>query len=453
MRGPGWSEFKIGSECGNGAPCSDKDAAATQRVSWEASVTTEEIDTVIIGGGQAGLAMSYYLGQLGRAHIILERQRVAERWRSERWDSLTFQFPNWAMRLPGYAYQGDDPDGFAPRDDVVRFIENYAAAIHAPVRCGVAVSSLQQKPGSARFEIETEKARIECANVVIATGPYQDPAIPPDMERSMASLLQVHSSRYRNPAQLPPGAVLVVGSGNSGCQITEDILRSGRRVYLAVGTHRRAPRRYRGRDCTWWEFALGEFDQTTDKRPKRKAARLLTGVDGGHDMDLRRLALDGAVLLGHMIAAQDGKIALASDLGAALAQGDAWFTEFLESADDYARSKGLDLPDGDVPRELLPDPKEASEPILELDLGAVGISSVIWANGFRYDFGWVQLPIFAGTGTPSHREPSHQRGVTSVPGVYFIGLSWLSKLKSSLMAGVEEDAAFIAGHIATRGQQ
>jgi putative flavoprotein involved in K+ transport len=413
-------------------------------------VTIEEVDTVIIGGGQAGLAMSYYLRQLGRAHIVLERQRVAERWRSERWDSLTFQFPNWAMQLPGYRYQGADPDGFAPRDEVVRFIESYAAFIRAPLRCGVSVTSLRQKPGSARFEIQTGEAQIAAANVVVATGPYQQPAIPQAMERAMRGVFQVHSSRYRNPAQLPPGAVLVVGSGNSGCQITEDLLRSGRRVYLAVGTHRRAPRRYRGRDCAWWQFALGEFDQTTDKRPKRKAVRLLTGVDGGHDMDLRRLAFDGAVLLGHVQSAQDGKIAVASDLGKALAQGDAWFTEFLDSADDYARRNGLALPEADLPRQPLPNPTEVSEPILELDLGAAGVSSIIWANGFCYDFGWIQLPIFAKTGNPSRREPIHQRGLTEVPGVYLIGLPWLSKLKSSLMAGVGEDAGFIAGHIAGR---
>src|SRR5262245_11009353 len=242
--------------------------------------------------------MSYHLGQRGCEHVVLERKRVAERWRSERWDSLTFQFPNWAMELPGYPYQGTNPDGFAPRDEVVSFIESYAEVIRAPVRCGVTVTALRQKPGSARLLIHTDDAAIEAANVVIATGPYQQPAIPQAMEYALRGVFQVHSSRYRNAAQLPPGAVLVVGSGNSGCQIAEDLLRSGRPVYLAVGNHRRAPRRYRGRDCTWWQFALGEYDQTTDKRPARKKARLLTGVDGGRDMDLRRLAFDGVVLLG-----------------------------------------------------------------------------------------------------------------------------------------------------------
>lgn len=413
-------------------------------------MTVERVDTVIIGGGQAGLAASYYLGELGCAHVILERQRVAERWRSERWDSLTFQFPNWAMKLPGYPYSGADPDGFAPRDEVVRFIESYAAVIRAPVRCGVAVTSLRQRPASERFQIETEDGEIEAANVVIATGPYQKPSVPHAMEHAMRGFFQVHSSRYRSPAQLPDGAVLVVGSGNSGCQIAEDLLRSGRYVYLAVGTHRRAPRRYRGRDCTWWQFALGEFDQTTDKRPTKRTARLLTGVDGGRDMDLRRLGLDGVVLLGHVRSAQEGKIALAPDLVTSLAGGDAWFVEFLKSADEYARKNGLELPDDDRPLEPLPDPKEVSAPILELDLKAAGVSTVIWANGFSYDFAWIHLPIFAEIGNPSRQEPIHQRGVTAIPGLYFIGLPWLSKLKSSLMAGAGEDAAFIAEHIAYR---
>jgi putative flavoprotein involved in K+ transport len=414
------------------------------------NVTNEEIKTVIIGGGHAGLAMSYHLSQLGHEHVILERQRVGDRWRSERWDSLTFQFPNWAMQLPGYPYQGANPDGFAPRDEVVRFIESYAAVIRAPVRCGVSATSLRQRPGSARFLIQTDDAEIEAANVVIATGPYQQPAIPRAIEHAMCGVFQVHSSRYRNSAQLPPGAVLVVGSGNSGCQIAEDLLQGGRRVYLAVGKHRRVPRRYRGRDWTWWWFALGESDQTTDKRPAKKTPRLLTGVDGGHDMDLRRLALDGVVLLGHLLSGQEGKLALAADLGAALAGGDAWFIQFVKSADDYVRQNGLDLPDDDRPREPLPEPKEVIAPILELDLRATGISSVVWATGFRNDFGWVHLPIFVEIGNPPTQEPIHRRGVTDIPGLYFIGLPWLSKLKSSTMPGVGEDAAFLADCIAAR---
>lgn len=410
-------------------------------------MSKEWVDTVIVGGGQAGLAMSYHLDRRGCPHVILERARVAECWRSERWDSLTFQFPNWAMQLPGYPYQGDDPDGFAPRDEVVRFIESYAAYIRAPLRCGVSANSIRQEPGSARFQVQTDGTLIEAGNVVIATGPYQKPAIPQDMQHALHGVFQVHSSRYRNPAQLPDGAVLVVGSGNSGCQIAEDLLRSGRRAYLAVGGHWRAPRRYRGRDCTWWEFALGEFDQPAEKKPARKITRLLTGVDGGHDMDLRRLARDGVVLLGHVLSVQDGKLTLAPDLGDSLKQADAWFDEFLRSADEHVRVNGLDLPRDEGARERLPDPKEACEPLRELDLKAAGVSSVVWASGFAYDFGWVHLPVFGAAG------PIHRRGVTNVTGFYFIGLSWLSKRKSSLMAGVGEDAEFIAAHIAGGKEQ
>ena len=407
-------------------------------------MSKEQIGTVIIGGGQAGLGMSYHLSRRRLPHVILERARVAERWRSERWDSLTFQFPNWAMQLPGYPYRGDDPDGFAPRDEVVRFIESYATFIRAPLRCGVAVNAVRQVPGSARFQVETDDARIEAANVVIATGPYQKPVIPQAMQQALHGYFQIHSSRYRNPAQLPDGAVLVVGSGNSGAQIAEDLLRSGRRTYLAVGGHWRAPRRYRGRDITWWEFALGEYDQPSEKKPARKITRLLTGVDGGHDMDLRRLAHDGLVLLGHILSVQDGKATLAPDLGASLARADAWLDDFLKSADEHVRANALDLPQDEKARERLPDPKEVATPILELDLRAAGISSVVWASGFAHDFGWIDLPVLGDAG------PIHRRGITSVPGCYFIGLAWLSKHKSSLMTGVDEDAAYIAAHIADR---
>jgi putative flavoprotein involved in K+ transport len=251
---------------------------------------TEWVETIIIGAGQAGLAMSYHLARLGREHVILERSRVAERWRSERWDSLVFQFPNWTMRLPGHAYQSGDPDGFAPRHEVVRFIEQYAGLIKAPVRCGVRVVSLRQKPGAVRFVVQTDDAMMEASNVVVATGPFHEPAIPPFAATLPADVAQVPSSRYRNPAQLPPGGVLVVGCGASGCQIAEELYQSERKVYLSLGRYRRAPRRYRDRDIFWWLQALGILDRPADLYPEMKKWRvpLVTGVNGGHDIDLRR---------------------------------------------------------------------------------------------------------------------------------------------------------------------
>ncbi len=405
----------------------------------------EQIETVIIGGGQAGLAMSYYLGQLGREHVILERQRVAERWRSERWDSLTFQGPNWNIRLPGFAFQAADPDAFASRDDVLQFIESYAAFIHAPLRCGLAATALRQTPDSTRLIVETQANLFEAKNVVIATGPFQVPVDPLPIG---GTALQLHSSQYRNPKQLPPGAVLVIGSGNSGHQIAEELCWAGRRVYLSVGKHRRMPRRYRGKDYIWWYFTLGEADTTVDQRQGVEPPRLITGVRGGHDVDLRRLAADGVVLLGRVLDGRDGRLTIAPDLGENLARGDASFIEFTQQADEHAARNGLDLPPSDARAEILRNPKEVADPVLTLDFAATDISTIIWANGFRYDFNWIDLPIFASETQASGRVPVHKRGVTNVPGVYFLGLPWLHKLKSAFLHGVGEDAEHLVEHIA-----
>jgi putative flavoprotein involved in K+ transport len=416
---------------------------------------SDRFHTAIIGGGQAGLAVSYHLGQHGCEHVILERNRVAERWRSQRWDALAFQFPNWTLQLPGYVYQGPDPDGFAPRDEVIRFLEDYATFIQAPLRCGTSVTALRQRPGSARFLIETDGGTIEAANVVIATGPYQCPAIPQALAAAMGSVFQIHSGQYRNPADLPPGAVLIVGTGASGCQIAEDLVPGGRRVYLAAGAHRPVPRRYRGRDFAFWEFALGEFDRTVEHRPPERVSPLLTGVNGGHDLNLRRLARDGVILLGHVVQGEDGRLSLASDLGATLLRGDEWHAQFTKAVDEHVRQNGLDAPEDEGTWDRPPEPREVSAPILKLDLRATGITSVIWASGFRYDFGWVQLsvflvPVFLAAGAGQTSTPIHQRGITQIPGLYFVGLPWLSKRKSSLLAGVGEDAAFLADHLRTR---
>jgi putative flavoprotein involved in K+ transport len=414
----------------------------------------EQIETVIIGGGHAGLTMSYYLSRLGREHVILERGRVDERWRSERWDSFHFQFPNWTIELPGYKYQCNDPDAFAPGHEIVRFLDHYAALIKAPVRCGVTVNSLERGSRAARYLIRTQNGTIEAANVVIATGPFQRAAMPSVSAQVPPDLFQVHSSKYRNFDELPSGAVLVVGAGSSGGQIAEELIESGRDVYLSVGRHRRVPRQYRGHDYVWWSSALGLFEQTLDTLPSPEAKNwplpLLTGVNGGHDLDLRRMADGGLTLLGHLQSVAGRTLIIAPDLKDTLSRADVWFTDFKKSVDDYVTKTGMNVPKESQPVDAAAEPKEVSNPILELDLKAAGITSVVWATGFRNDFSWVKLPIFNDTGDPVHR-----RGVTSFPGICFLGLRWLYKRKSFflIMAGPAEDAVYIAELIKTGKKQ
>jgi putative flavoprotein involved in K+ transport len=405
----------------------------------------ERHDTVIIGGGQAGLAMSYHLREQSREHIILERRRVAERWRSERWDSLCFQFPNWGLELPGYAYKGDNPDGFAHHEEVTRFIEEYAHFIRAPVRCGADVTSLERDSTSGRYVIAMRDALIEASRVVIATGPYQRPSVPALSLSLAPGIVQLHASQYFNPQQLPTGAVLVVGAGSSGCQIAEELNHCGRTVYFSVSRHRRAPRRYRGRDLSWWLLEMGLFDATIDSLPGRKAPPplALTGVHGGHDIDLREFAADGVRLLGTLQGIDDGNLAFGEDLEANLAHADESAAEFRRSVDEHVRASGILALESDGAGGPLPLPPARWKPADLLELKSAGVTSVIWCTGYKLDFDWVRLPVFGERGAPLQ-----QRGVTSCPGAYFLGLNWMHKHKSSTLFGVGEDAAYIAKHMA-----
>jgi len=407
---------------------------------------SEQIDAVIIGGGHAGLTMSYFLSQAGCEHIILERGRVGERWRSERWDSFCFQFPNWTIELPGYKYQCDDPDAFAPGRAVVEFLDGYAGFIKAPTRCGVEVTSLERAGDSSRYLLSTNNGAIDAAKVVIATGPYQLPVIPAMSAHVPNNIFQVHSSAYRNPTQLPAGTVLVVGSGASGCQIADDLHQSGRQVYLSVGRHSRVPRRYRGQDFAYWGAALKRPEQIVDTVPvnlRKGAEVLLTGANSGYDVDLRAMAARGIVLLGHLQDIKDGNLVLADDLVQNLAKGDEALENFTKAVDDYVTRNGLEFP----PEQESGVKPNIPSPVSRLSLKDAGVSAIVWASGFRCNFDWVKLPIFDQAG-----EPVHRRGVTQFPGVYFLGLRWLYKRKSAflLRASGAEDASYLAEQIMAR---
>lgn len=397
----------------------------------------ESVETVVIGGGQAGLCMSHHLSSSRREHLVLERGRIVERWRSERWDSLAFQFPNWTLRLPGFAYGGDEPDGFMIRDGIVRFLEEYARRVAPPIVCGMRVTAVSAT-ARGRFLVETEQFALEAMNVVVATGPYQVPLVPVCSRLLPLGLFQLTANRYINPRQLPEGSVLVVGSGGSGCQIAEDLIASGRRVYLAVGRHHRVPRRYRGKDFGWWQEQMGMFDVVPDALRSDVRAPLLSGVDNGHDVDLRRLAERGVVLAGRLRGISGGRLYFSPDLGESLAQGDAALQRFMRAVDRHVSERGLAAPAQPVDET----PPTAVREIPTLDVKAAGITAVIWCLGYRCDFDWLKLPVFDATGKPIHR-----RGVTALRGLYFLGLPWLYKRKSAFLWGVGEDAAHLAEHI------
>ncbi|WFU57171.1 NAD(P)-binding domain-containing protein [Bradyrhizobium pachyrhizi] len=402
----------------------------------------ETVDTLVIGGGQAGLTMSHRLKQRGIAHLVLERGRIAERWRSERWDGLMFQFPNWSVRLPEFAFPHSDPDGFSDTAAIIAFIEDYAAFVAPPIRCGVAVTKLRRDAGG--FLAEFAGGGIAARNVVIATGPYQRP-LRPDLLREHPGLFQVDAAGYRNPAQLPDGAVLVVGAGASGAQIAEELMRAGRDVFLSVGRHNRLPRRYRGRDLIWWLAEMG-IDQTpVEQRGPSRLLPVISGAHGGHTVDFRRFAAGGMTLLGRVTAARDGVLEIAPDLAANIANGDAYYATFLGIVDDFVAARGLDHPDDPLARLRLPDPPCLAAPLDTIDLRAARIRSVIWATGYGLDLNWIDIPLLDADGAPRHRH-----GVSDVPGLYFLGLQWLSKMKSSFLSGVGDDAAVLADHIASR---
>jgi putative flavoprotein involved in K+ transport len=404
---------------------------------------TECVDTLVVGGGQAGLTMSHQLGLAGRPHIVLERGRIAERWRSERWDGLRFQFPNWSIRLPDFAFPHTGPDDFAASGEIVDFLAAYAAHVRAPVRCNTVVNRLTLAGDGTRFLADTSGGPIIASNVVVATGPYQEPILP-DLLHDV-DVIQLHASRYRNPSQLPHGAVLVVGSGASGSQIAEELLRAGRQVYLSVGRHRRMPRRYRGHDLIWWLSTLGLDQMPVERRGPETALPLITGAYGGHTIDFREFAEQGIVLLGRLASGNGSIFNFAADLADNLAKGDAAYHGFLDLVDEYVERYRLDLPADPQARIGIADPSCLTEPIRTIDVREASISAVIWATGYRYAFDWIDLPVVDRAGAPVHRG-----GLTGFPGLYFLGLPWLSKMNSSFLSGIGDDATRLARHLIER---
>jgi putative flavoprotein involved in K+ transport len=409
----------------------------------------EQIETVIIGGGQAGLSLSYYLTQKGLAHVVLERGRVAETWRSQRWDSFTLVTPNWMTQLPGFSYKGEDTDGFLPHDEIVLTLERYAQSFHAPLRCGVQATSVRIPMEGSGYLVETSEGSFEAANVVLATGGFPHPKYPQASSTIPVNLMQLHSSQYRRPGQLPSGSVLVIGSGQSGSQIAEELHQSGRQVYLCVSRCGSSPRRYLGKDVMWWVNQMGGYDRTVDSLSSSSARFVchpdLTGKDGGHDIKLRQLASEGVVLLGRLQEVQGSRAILAPDLDENLDWADAQAEQLMQAIDNYVLRTGMEVPvesTSEVSNQKWMPP---ADPLLEVDLYAVGISTIIWATGFRLDFRWVHVPVFDEAGAPLH-----QRGITSSPGLYFLGLPWLYKEKSALLFGIGEDAAYLASAIEGR---
>ena len=411
-----------------------------------ASMPIEKTDTLVVGAGQAGVAMSEHLSNRGVTHLVVERHRIAERWRSERWDSLVANGPAWHDRFPGLTFSDFDPDAFAPKERVADYFVDYAEMIKAPVRCGVEVREVRRNVGRPGFRVETSDGVIEANNVVAATGPFQKPVIP-DLVSDDAGIMQIHSNAYRNPGQLPEGAVLVVGAGSSGAQIADELLRCGKRVYLSVGPHDLPPRRYRGRDFVWWLGVLGKWDVPALEPGTEHVTIAVSGAHGGHTVDFRRLAAQGMTLVGRTESFADGVMHFAPDLADNIAQSNANTLSVLDEADAYIVRNGLDFPAEPEAREVGADPQCVTDPILALNIQEAGITSIIWATGFTLDYSWLQVDAFDEQG-----KPKHQRGVSAEPGVYFLGLPWQSRRGSSFIWGVWHDARYLADQISIQHQ-
>ena len=415
-----------------------------------ADLAGRRLPVVVIGGGQAGLSMSWQLRHRGIEHVVLERHYVGYEWRERRWESFCLVTPNWQCQLPGFPYSGPDPDGFMVRDEIVEYLQAYAASFDVPLYEGVSVSRLSHGVGGA-YALEVSRAdqtlTLHADQVILATGGYHVPKLPRMAERLDPAVHSLHTSAYRSADQLPAGAVLVIGSGQSGAQIAEDLQLAGRETHLAVGSAPRVARFYRGRDVVAWLDDLHYYDMPVTEHPlgvgvRRNANHYVTGRDGGRDIDLRKFAGEGMRLYGHVTAVNGTLLEIGDDLARNLDHADEVCEGIKDTIDRHIASSGIDAPHEDRPARLWEPPADQPR---SLDLVAAGITSVIWAVGYRREFDWVELPMFDGKGYPTHH-----RGVTEQPGLYLLGLPWQHTWGSGRFSGVAADSAYLGELIADR---
>ncbi|MCJ2069522.1 MSMEG_0569 family flavin-dependent oxidoreductase [Methylobacterium sp. J-030] len=407
--------------------------------------TPRHVPVAIVGGGQAGLSVSYHLTQRGIDHLVFEKQTAAHTWSSQRWDTFCLVTPNWQCDLPGHPYDGPDPDGFMKKDEIVAYLQGFVAKANPPLREGVAVTRVTRAEDGV-FSVRTSDGDYTADEIVVASGGYHTPIIPRMAEKLPGSITQICSNQYRNPAQLPEGEVLVVGSGQSGAQIAEDLHLAGRAVHLAVGDAPRCARFYRGRDVVTWLADMGYYAMTVDNHPLRDGVRdntnhYVTGRDGGRDIDLRRFATEGMNLYGVLEDYDDGSLRFRDNLKRSLDGADRTYNSINAAIDTYIAENNVDAP---VQAHYTPV-WEPGEPVTSLALAGTGITAIIWCIGFTPDFRWLDVSVFNGAGSPKHK-----RGVTQEDGVSFIGLPWLNTWGSGRFGAVGRDAEFIAQVIQRR---
>jgi len=406
----------------------------------------QHYSVVIVGGGQAGLSMSYNLKERGFDHIVFEKNRIGYSWRSKRWDSFCLVTPNWQCKLSGYHYPGDDPHGFMQKDEIVKYIEDYAASFDPPLKEGVEVLKVQKSNSQGVFELSTSIGDYTADQVVIAAGNYHIPKVPKMAERLPENILQLHSSEYKNPQSLPAKAVLVVGTGQSGCQIAEDLHLTGKKVHLCVGGAPRSPRMYRGKDAVDWLEQMGYYDLPIDEHPQKEKVRTnanhyVTGRDSGREIDLRRFALEGMQLYGALKNVSGGNLEFRNNLKQNLDRADAVAESIKKTIDGFIEKHKIQ-----ASTEPAYEPVwEPEEEVLKLDYEKANIGAVVWCTGYQSDFSWVEIPVFDGKGYPGH-----DRGVTGVWGLYFLGLPWLYTWGSGRFSGIARDASYLADCIVAK---